>query len=237
VDQSPWQGSGPEFSLTWGSRQWILKLNEACPGLCLDQPANPAKLLALDWLAAPARCDFDAFNPSTLVEYERYRQSVRASFAPPSWSGLRVRASWWSTSPFVVDMEVQVTASSVGELEGLEVGVVSRLESGARSQDIPFESPGRLTGPNVFPSPDGLDYAEMAHPDDVAERGLSQAHFERSPPEGGRSVRYALFGLALEKGVVLRARLRGCWLQSRNLDQAAHALYQEFLREPPPLGP
>jgi hypothetical protein len=177
-----------------------------------------------------------------LVEYERYRAAIRATFAPRAWSGLRVRASWWATSRDVVDLEVQVTASSVGELEGLEVGVVSRLGSGVAPHDVQHPSPTSLTALRLFLSPwaaEDVYYAEMAHPDDVAKRVSSEVHGSpgRRPPGHGYSTRHALFGLELEKGVVLRARLRGCWFQSANPEQAAAALYEEFLREPPPLGP
>jgi hypothetical protein len=270
VDESPWQGSGPEFTLCWGSRQWILKVDDPCPGLCLTQAESPTKLLSLDRLTLPARCDFEAFSRETLVHYERYRRSVQATFAPPSWRGLMVRASWSAVASELVDLEVQLSASSVGELEGLEAGVVSRL--GLSSSDLqtapavsveardkallseydprraadaaPLEvhliSATHPLRPTFFPAPagpDDLHYVEMAHPDDVARRVSLESIPERSAAVSGRSVRYALFGLALERGVVLRARLRGCWIRSRNPEQDTAALYQQFLLEPPPLGP
>ena len=76
------------------------------PGLKRD---TPTKLLALDRLAVPGRCDFEAFSAKTLVGFERYRSSVRATFAPPSWGGLLVRASWSAAAGDVVDLEVQVS--------------------------------------------------------------------------------------------------------------------------------
>jgi hypothetical protein len=270
VDDSLWQGSGPDFTLSFGARQWILKVDEPCPGLCLDQGAKPTKLLALDRLAVSSRCDFEGFSARTLVGYERYRSSVRATFAPPSWGGLVVRASWWATALDVVDLEVQVTASSVGELEGLEVGIVSRVawDSGdeqaeravlveardsawlcrndtrdsldGTSPERRLFSATRPPGPSLFRpprGPDGVYYAEMAHPDDVARRVSFEALSTRSGAVSGRSIRYALFGLELEKGVILRARLRGCWMQSRNLEEDVALLYQRFLHEPLPLGP
>ena len=38
-----------------------------------------------------------------------------------------MRASWTASAGDAVDLEIQISASSVGELDGLEVGVVSRL--------------------------------------------------------------------------------------------------------------
>jgi hypothetical protein len=270
VDESPWRGSGPEFTLSWGEGQWALKLDGPCPGLWLAEADVPTKLLALDRLAVPGRCDFEAFSGKTLVGCERYRRSVRATFAPPSWGGLLVRASWSAAVGDVVDLEVQVSASSVGELEGLEIGVVSRRDSSsadlravpptlveardtaslseydwrgssaAAPCDIQYFSATRPLRPSLFPSRAGSDdlyYAEMAHPDDVARRISFECVPERSAAVSGRAIQYALFGLALEKGVVLRARMRGCWIRSRVPEQDAATLYQQFLREPPPLGP
>jgi hypothetical protein len=270
VDESPWRGSGPEFTRSWSARQWALKVDDPSPGLCLDQAEATTKLLALDLLAVPGRCDLEAFSRKTLVGYERYRRSIRATFAPPSWGGLLVRASWSAIAEDVVDLEVQITASSVGELEGLEIGVLSRLDfressfqtaapisvearesasipefdtrdsSIAAPCDIHFFSATRPLGPSVFPARAGLDdlyYVEMAHPDDVARRASFESVAERSAGFSGRAIRYALFGLPLEKGVVLRARLRGCWARSRAPEQEAAALYQVFLQEPLPLGP
>jgi hypothetical protein len=265
VHESPWRGSGPEFTLSWSARQWALRVDDPGPGLCLAQAGAHTKLLALDRLAVPGRCDFEPFSAKTLVGYERYRATVRATFAPESWGGLLVRASWSAAAEDVVDLEVQITASSVGELEGLEIGVVSRLDfrpsdlrtatptsveardsaslseydspgsSGAARCDVQFFSATHPLRPSVFPSIAGSDdlcYVEMAHPDDLARR----TSFE-SAAVPGRLVRYALFGLALEKGVVLRARLRGCWARSQSPEHDAAVFYQSFLRQPPPLGP
>ena len=60
---------------------------------------------------------------------------------------------------------------------------------------------------------------------------------ERTPQRTTLSTRYGLFGHDLEKGVVLRARLRAVWIRSQTPDVDARALFEEFLREPPPLGP
>ena len=58
-------------------------------------------------------------------------RKVRATYAPPGWGGLVVRASWSAALGDAVDLEIQLSASSVGELDGVEVGVVSRLDRAA----------------------------------------------------------------------------------------------------------
>jgi hypothetical protein len=270
VKETLWRGSGPEFTLNWCGRAWMLAVDGAGPGLCRHEGDERWKLLSLDRLGGPHRCDHEAFNAKTLIAFERYRDSVRATFAPPGWGGLLVRASWSAAVEDAIDLEVQVTASSVGELHGLEVDVLSRFDPGCGEEALvpasrveardaasaSFSYDGResvhvLRGlttlplarslrPCVFPAPGGADdlfYAEMVHPHDVARRISAEPVPGGSAHAGARSTRYALFGHALEKGIVLRARLRGCWIRTTDADADAQAIYQDFLREPLPLGP
>jgi hypothetical protein len=241
VQEPGWRGSGPEFTLVRGGREWTLKLDDPCPGLCLEKAEASSKLLSLDHLARPARFDALAFTAGTLVDFDRYRSSVRATFAPPSWGGLLVRASWSAARGQAVDLEIQLSASSVGELEGLEVGVVTRLGQAAgealASPALPH--PGPLE-PGLWRAPWGPDdhfYAEMVHPDDIARRIAAQPIREPALTNHSPAARYALFGLALEKGVILRARLRGCWFDSADPRATLAVLYQDFLANPLPLGP
>jgi hypothetical protein len=61
-----------------------------------------------------------------MVNVERYRARVQATFAPPGWGGLTVRAAWSpSCGGAGVDLEVQASASSVGELRDVELVVQS----------------------------------------------------------------------------------------------------------------
>jgi len=82
-----------------------------------------------------------------------------------------------------------------------------------------------------------LHYVEMVHPDDVARRIIRVPGDEEAVSQFSFSHRYGLLGHDIEKGVVLRARLRGLWFESESPEQEAMALYREFQREPPPLGP
>ena len=270
MQQLTWRGSGPDFGLNWGGRGWRLNVNEPYHGLLLETGESAPSLLALDLLAGPERCDRAAFTRNTLVDFERYRSSVRATYAPPSWGGVLVRASWLALPPGTVDLEIQLSASSVGELDGLEVGVASRLDPAAPSESAApalyvesrDQSAASSVGdgreplvrlcqfkvlserqplePCLFASQDGtgdLCYAEMVHPDDLARRVFNVPFPQTDAPVPVGSVRYALFGLAIEKGVILRARLRGCWFHSTDPDKYSRSLYQEFLNQPPPLGP
>jgi hypothetical protein len=95
------------------------------------------RLLSLYGLAAAGRFETEVFTPATLVGLERYRARIQATFAPPGWGGLTVRAAWGpSCGGAGVDLEVQASASSVGQLRDLEVVVQSQW----RRRDEP-ESP------------------------------------------------------------------------------------------------
>ncbi len=277
MDERLWKASGPEFTLFWGGRDWTLNVYDPCGGLRLKTgESRLPQLLALDRLGASNRCDLKAFTRDTLVAFEEYRSSVRATYAPSSWGGIQVCAAWIAAAHDAVDLEIQLSASSVGELKGLEVGVHSRLDpatpedsnapvfyveardpaavlsvgdgrepdlrrcqftvlSGAKplrpSLHLPHNSAG--TGA-VAP---GLFYTEMVHPDDLFRRVLTEPIPAETATVPGVSIRYALFGLELEKGVILRARLRGQWFHSADPEQQAASLFQDFLRQPPPLGP
>ena len=121
-----WTGSGPEFTLSWGGRPWTLGLDQSNPGLLGKSGRARIKLLSLEGLAKAGRFEPDTFTPSTLTSFERYRESVRATFAPPAWGGLVVRASSaHALDRDQVDLEVQMSAASVGELTGVEVVIKS----------------------------------------------------------------------------------------------------------------
>src|SRR5262249_52612843 len=187
---------------------------------------------------------------------------------------LTIRATWIRTSVRDgVDLEVQISTTSLSELTRVEVGVFSRWggaiadkepvlasrveprdtpsaglsydgrESAATLQGlttlpVPAISPHRLA-PRIFAPPNGDDtyYIEMVQPNDCARRIIGEPVGKRSARCRTLSTRYGLFGHHLEKGVVLRARLRGLWIRSQTPDVNAQALREEFLREPPPLGP
>ena len=276
MDERLWKASGPDFTLFWGGRDWTLNVYDPRGGLRLKTGESLPQLLALDRLAAPMRSDLEAFTRNTLVSFERYRSSVRATYAPFSWGGIQVRAAWIAAAHDAVDLEIQLSASSVGELEGLEVGVHSRLDPAApedsnaplfymeardaaaahskgdgREPDLRLRqfavlSDAKPLRPSLHPPHSsagtgevapGQFYTEMVHPDDLFRRVLTEPIPAESATVPGGSIRYALFGLELEKGVILRARLRGQWFHSADPENQAAALYQDFLRQPPPLGP
>ncbi len=230
--------------------------------------------MALEHVAAVGRCDVEAFAGRSLVSWARQGSRLEATFAPPAWPGLNVRAAWQPTGEVGFDLEVQVWMTSPGMLRRVEIAVgsvwspsadgatisrVHRVEprdvhaaalsyDGRESRDllqslitmpVPAESPHPL-GPTLGPmtgNPDGPHYAEMVQPNDCARRIIGEPEGDASGPLRSCWVRYCLFGHDLEKGVVLRGRIRGCWIDSPLPDEDALHRYARFLSEPPPLGP
>ncbi len=267
-----WEGSNPVFFLRGGSRHWMLKLDEDHPGLSWPEGIDGGKLLALQSVASIGRCDEAAFGGASLIEVAHHRDRIEATFAPPGWGGLRIRAAW-SPAPVGegVDLEVQIQAATAEVFEQVEVGVLSewgdevnkprasRVEPrDARAAVLSYdgrESPRTLQDLTTLPVPQSsphslpprfftesgsshdLGYAEMVQPNDCARRISREPVGWPSKPQTSLSTRYALFGHDLEKGVVLRARLRGIWLPSQSPEKEIQRLYEEFLREPPSLGP
>jgi hypothetical protein len=272
VVESRWQESGGTYILSWGGRQWTLNIDEPGPGLRSKVDRGFASVLCLHGLAAAGRFETYGFTPATLINVERYRSRIQATFVPPGWGGLTVRAAWTpSCNGAGVDLEVQASATSVGMLRDVEVMIQSQWELAggwepstimgrwiaprdARSAALSYDGremaadlrnlttlPIRDRWPAAIFTPPGVArgvyYVEMVQPNDAARA----IRMESSAPETSQLellvLRYGLFGHDFEKGVVFRARMRACWVTSEKHVPDATALYQEFVDEPPPLGP
>ncbi len=255
-----WSGAGSSFELEWGGRTWILDLSSRNPGL-RDRDGGIGPLLALTGLAEVHRWEPEALSGDSLVGVERRHGRVEATYAPVDWNDLFVRAAWSPWGESGVNLEVQVHTLSVGQLRSVEVMIRSCRgvpRGGDRSSPILRVEPrdaraaalsydgrepdlgGLSTNPvherDRAPRPpnpglesSGLDlrYVELVHPQDVT-RTIRE--------EGAEACRYGLFGYDLEKGIVLRARLRGLWLPAESADAEAAAHFGRFLLEPPPLA-
>ncbi|MGA2700513.1 MAG: hypothetical protein ABSH35_05385 [Isosphaeraceae bacterium] len=274
MSQRTWQGSGSKYTLSWGNQPWTLELEADRPGMrIVDRPEDC--VLALDGIAAVGRFDPDALSGKSLVRVERRAQRVEATYAASRWGGLEVRASWSPTSRHNgIDLEVQVSASSVGELRGLETFVFSRIAAPGASTGEPdsiwvqprdsrsagFSYDGRMPAADLrrlttLPLHDSIApglsqvaalgpgresggrYLEMVHPHDVARR----IFWGQGKPDlaitGQLPIRYGLFGHDLEKGVVIRARIRGLWISGRDIAVLPPVALRDFVETPPPLGP
>lgn len=266
-----WLGDGPVLTSNLASQTWRLALDDPHPGLAWSDTKNQARILTLDHIDAAGRRDPSAFAGPSLVSWARHGTRLEATFVPPGWPGLNVRAAWSPTADRAgFDLEVQVWMTSKAVLRRLEIAVSSLwwretenptdrwayqveprdARAAALSYDgrepaeslqslttrpVPATSPRPLaprSWPLASPLP-GSVYVEMVQPNDCARRLIGEP---QDPGDHRTSwTGYGLFGHDLEKGVVLRGRIRGCWIASSQPSEEAARRYESFLNEPPPL--
>jgi hypothetical protein len=274
VSELAWRGEGPVFTVDRAGRTWRLALDDPNPCLSWSDDGCRARLLALEHVAAAGRCDATAFTGPSLVSWARHGSRIEATFAPPGWPGLNVRAAWQPTGEAGFDLEVQVWMTLTEVLRRLEIGVGSVWSpvpdrsskcpaywveprddqaaalsyDGRESRDflaslitlpVPADSPHPLDPSLCHFVENSADppYAEMVQPNDCARRIIGRPAVESSRRVTASWIRYGLFGHDLEKGVVLRGRIRGCWIAASRPEEDARRAYEAFLGEPPPLGP
>lgn len=154
----------------------------------------------------------------------------------------RVQAYWRLQSDaerLVVDVQVSVQTNLLDALP--RVRLVTRTPSGAislltwpsaRLESCPQGRQAWASGRHCILTVSGAGwrYAEMIHPEDVVEWSAERA-------DSGVVLTHGLFDERLEKGVILRARLRGV-LAAGEVDAATMAAdaYRRFLLEPLPLS-
>jgi hypothetical protein len=127
-----WEQSGPISRTSWGERSWTLNVDESEPGLLSASGRRHARLLALDHIATAGRRTDAAFGRGARRSVRRRRSGIQVTCALAGRGGLTIRATWSRVRvPDAIDLQVQASASSVSELDRLEVGVVSQWWSRA----------------------------------------------------------------------------------------------------------
>src|SRR3954447_6915268 len=122
-----WRKTASGFTVPWGGQLWTLGVDSERPGLRSNNLLH-GSMLTLEGAAAPGRNDPRALSGDTLSKVEMVRSRIEATYTPADWGGLSVRASWSPTFEAQgVDLEIQISASSVGELRAVEVIVASRF--------------------------------------------------------------------------------------------------------------
>lgn len=241
-----WVADAADYRRDWAGRRWHLRVDGRGPGL-VEDGGHLGPLLSLGGISDRQRANPTPLNGGCLVGHESLFDRVESLYAPEGWGTLRVRATWSPRGEDGMDLEIQVQAFTVGDLEEVEVHVTSRLDP-SRVEELPGLGPDRLARlreagvtlpirsdaafPPLLTTLESSDrgpsyYLEMIHPDDGTRRNV----------DGDRgAIRYALLGHDLERGVIVRGRLRGVWLAERpDAEEVARHL-EAFLREPPPLG-
>ena len=213
---SLWTENGPAYGLSWGDLRWTLDVDATIPGLLCEE-ATIGPLLALDGLSSPGRDEPRSLSGGSLIRHECRLNRVEALYQPSGWHSLRVRATWTPRDVHILDLELQLQADTVDEIMAVQAHVTSSCG---------VLLPSDPSRPSVTIREGSPNYLEMSHPDDTA----------RIDVIGSGKIRYGLLGYDLERGVVLRARLRGIWLANRPEVAEISRQYQLFLDEPLPLG-
>jgi hypothetical protein len=242
------------FPFDWGGLPWDLRLDSPVPGLYSSDPER-GPLLGLEAIAALRRPIERVFAATPPASVERHGPRLAATYFPPGWGTLRLTAAWTSIDEATIDLDVEIQTRDFERLRGFEWIILSRLagdiEPGAHRSVTPRDArsagftydgresdlaalvsgpPGEPLGPWLAPRSgrEGWTYVELAHPDDVSRR----IHEGTLP---FRATRTALFGHDLERGVVLRGRMRGLWLRKEHAHTAADRAWRDFRDRPLPL--
>jgi hypothetical protein len=155
------------------------------------------------------------------------QDTLLAHFAPTTRRPVECQARWRIHPEGIIDLEVSTLTP--GKWDGLAVQTHSQFKLTSLTANELAVDDSVTPGIVLYrPAAAQFTYAEFCHPFD----GIG---LEVKPEEGMHATRYRLFGHDLEKGVILRGRLRGVLLPRAVDVAAAHAAYQRFLAEPPNL--
>jgi hypothetical protein len=138
---------------------------------------------------------------------------------PTAARPVECHARWRIIPPDTFDL--QVSTLTPGRWNGLSVRTSSLLPEGSTQR---ASSDASLMVLHRFATGD-VSYAEMCHPQDGIGVEINK-----------NAVHFHLFGHDLEKGVILRGRLRGIILPRQEDESLAHSSYERFIREPPNLS-
>lgn len=243
---------------------WAVRWAGVTPGLYC-KPAGQTNwagpLLGALALTAQGRGEAGNLNDACLTQIDVVRDRVELSFQPPGWHETSVRFAWSPAGPGQFDLQVQASTRSIDILSGVEVGVISSTGTGEpgtpskwlvahrdeaaalRALDgrqaawlnsqVGFEVDSSVTGhgedrewpPTLLA---GLPFLETAHPFDISRRYRST--------DGQAQLTWAL-GFDMERGTILRARLRGRLVAPNEQTDwtALHNWQSAFMAEPLPL--
>ena len=203
-------------------------LDDEVPGLSPAAGVAHARLLALRGAIGQGVANAGV-APGMLIDNTPLRGGVAATYRLMIGGDVALKAVWSTIKGADgIDLEVSANTRTVGLVQTLEIILGSRWPRSCRAEsvDTPIEeNPGVLlasatrgaitlmTGP-AFP---GQTYVEMVQPfglldQEIADEGTS----------------YRLFGHDLERGVLLRARIRGVWTASEGARETAITLWGQF---------
>lgn len=220
-------------------------------GLVLDARSDVFRHCQLLGLELPSLASGD----ETLLDQYVRGSDLAAVYTPSEAWPIRVDVVWHAiqgsqppTSLAAIDVLVSVRTERLDSRP--ELAVVSRLPAGEvlRLSDVESarfdllnvapETPLSIdsqAGPGcqLFRLPEAeVSYVEMVHPLDFQQDELAA----REDGHIAACLRHRLFSLSLEKGVILRARVRGAFVPRHDDTQRAAAAFAAFAAEEPLLS-
>lgn len=237
-----------------------LRLEGLSASLDLEQPArgihdiHPALDAAADFhiLGIEVPAISDAGRDALVESYTRSIDLVAAYRETKEWP-IQVDVRWQAVGNAgatgllgAIDMVVSVRTDLLDSRPGLAVvsavppgemlrlrdrqsGRFEPLEVDGTTRVVPQDGPGCLLFRPVLGD---LSYVEMIHPADFDRDEIARGE----SPDAPISVRHRLFPQPLEKGVILRARVRGAILARSTDQELASALFAALSTADPPLG-
>jgi hypothetical protein len=253
MPHTPWQSQENTATVHLNDFQATANLARLHDGLAkviiAGQPFPAARLLGI-----VASLTAAADDAAPMEHYVRGADLIIA-YEKPGPCPIRVDCSWRATAPVAtepflaaVDLVVSVRAYALDGHPEMAVSSTVPANEVLRLQTLGSDSwaplcltiatpttigPDRGTGCLLFRMP-GLDlsYVEMAHPADFQydelQRDASQSNVA--------CIAHRLFRTNLEKGVILRAQVRGIFLKRTDDMESAARCYAAFAGVDPPLG-
>ncbi len=170
-------------------------------------------------------------TPRRPMRVQIYWRAAAFELGPRQFPGVELQVSVQTS---LLDSQPQLTSSSTLPLcevrrlvNASSCTFVACSPQGTSALSLsPQQGPGCL----LFRWPQsGVSYVEMIDPSDFGRDELA-------PSAAGRlKLSHRLFVSPLEKGVILRARLRGVYLPCEGDERNAAEAYRAFLDSPPPL--
>jgi len=229
---------------------WSACVDLLRPGMGLHElgnsltPVRGASLLGVEFPSGAAP------EPDRLLEKHSRGADLLVAYGPtPRWP-VRVDLSWRAMEPdrFVaaVELWVSVRTELLESHRGLAVRSagpaveVLRLADAGATRFVPVTpEPSSALGPGDGPgcllfrmSEPSLSYVEVIHPADFHRDELSAGRDAQSVVQ----LHHRLFPQGLEKGVILRARVRGGFCRRQEDEIAAAEAYRALAAADPPLG-
>ncbi|MBL8822749.1 MAG: hypothetical protein JNJ77_09200 [Planctomycetia bacterium] len=166
-------------------------------------------------------------SPGSIPDMIIRQNTLTVQYAPTTKRPVECQARWQLHPEGIIDLEVSTLTP--GKWDGL--AVQTRTQFKTQKADVEVVIDESVKPAMLIYRPMGLEisYAEFCHPQD----GIELYHQTDS---GMTTTRFRLFGHDLEKGVILRGRLRSI-VVPRAFDMlAAHAARDRFMSETPNLA-